>query len=323
MIAVDVMGGDFAPHVVLQGAVQAAKEGNKVCLFGPEAVIKAWLEIEEETWRQLPITLVDATETIEMTDEPVGAVRKKQNSSLVRAVKSVACGDATAVVSAGHSGALMVASIFVLGRQDGIERPAIAGLFPTPTGYAVGLDLGANTDCKAVNLVQFAHLGVEYARRMLAIKHPRVALLANGEEDVKGSLLTKEAFQLLQQEAALDFIGNREPHAALSGEVDVFVCDGFTGNIFLKTFETVFAQRTRLFKELLTGLNVDPSVLGDLKKRLDAANVLKQMGGALLIGVQKPVFVCHGAAQAGDITQAIRTASKYVKTDKNGSNVSI
>ncbi len=317
MIAIDVMGGDFAPYVVLQGAVQAAKEGNEVCLFGPEAVITAWLEVEVESWRQLPITLVDAPSTIDMTDEPVGAVRKKQDSSLVKAVKSVASGDAAAVVSAGHSGALMVASIFVLGRQEGVERPAIAGLFPTPTGYTVGLDLGANTDCKASNLVQFAHLGVAYAQRMLAIKHPRVALLANGEEDMKGSLLTKETFQLLQQEAALDFIGNREPHAALSGDVDVFVCDGFTGNIFLKTFETVFTQRTRLFREILTELKLDPSVVRAVKNRLDEANVLKQMGGALLMGVKKPVFVCHGAAQAGDIAQAIRTASKYVKTGKN------
>ena len=318
MIAVDVMGGDFAPYVVLQGAVQAAREGNEVCLFGPEALMASWLELEAKDWKQLPIKLVNATETIGMADEPVGAVRKKQDSSLVKAVASVAQGDAAAVVSAGHSGALMVASVFVLGRQEGIERPAIAGLFPTSNGYVIGLDLGANTDCKPHHFVQFAQLGSAYAQRMLGIEHPRVALLANGEEDVKGSLLTKEAFQLLKQEAGIDFIGNREPHDILGGNVDVFVCDGFTGNVFLKTFETVFSQRTQFFRQLLAERGItDQAVVDDLKKHLDAANVLKQMGGALLIGVQKPVFVCHGSAQAGDIAQAIRTASKYVKTHKN------
>lgn len=317
MIAVDVMGGDFAPYVVLRGAVQAAKEGHALSLFGPIPVMEAWFNSEVVDWRRLPIILVDASEVIGMAEEPVGAVRKKDDSSLVKAVRSVAHGEACAVVSAGHSGALMVASIFIIGREEGIERPAIAGIFPTSSGYVVGLDLGANTDCKAQNLVQFAHLGATYATRMLGIKHPRVALLANGEEDIKGSLLTKEAFQLLQQEATLDFIGNREPHAVLGGEVDVFVCDGFTGNVFLKTFETVFTQRTKFFKDLVSELNLDQELIESLKNQLDAANVLKKMGGALLLGVQKPIFVCHGAAQAGEIAQAIRTAARYVETAQN------
>lgn len=318
MIAVDVMGGDFAPHVVLQGAVLAAREGNEVCLFGPEKLMMTWLETEAADWKQLPIRLVHASEAIAMSDEPVGAVRKKQDSSLVKAVASVASGNTSAVVSAGHSGALMVASVFVLGRQEGVERPAIAGLFATEKGHAIGLDLGANTDCKAHHLVQFANMGAAYAQTMLGMVAPRVALLANGEEDSKGSNLTKEAFSLLQQEAAINFIGNREPHDILSGQVDVFVCDGFMGNIFLKTFEAVFIQRTKLFQQLLATQGIaDAGVVDMLKKELDAANTLKKMGGALLVGVNKPVFVCHGSAQAGDIAQAIRTASCYVKTSKN------
>lgn len=318
MIAVDVMGGDFAPHVVLQGAVLAAREGNEVCLFGPEKLMTIWLEAEVNDWKSLPISLVDASESIAMTEEPVGAVRKKQDSSLVKAVASVASGRTTAVVSAGHSGALMVASVFVLGREDGVERPAIAGIFSSDKGgQVVGLDLGANTDCKAHHLVQFAKMGLSYAQKMLGIAAPRVALLANGEEDSKGSILTKEAFGLLQREATINFIGNREPHDALGGQVDVFVCDGFTGNIFLKTFETVFIQRTKLFQQLLAHQGVcDTAGIETLKKELDAKNNLKKMGGALLVGVKKPVFVCHGSAQAGDIAQAIRTASDYVKSGK-------
>lgn len=317
MIAVDVMGGDFAPHVVLQGAVLAAREGNEVCLFGPENLMTAWLEAEVDDWKKLPISLVHASESIAMTEEPVGAVRKKQDSSLVKAVASVANGKTSAVVSAGHSGALMVASVFVLGREEGVERPAIAGIFASDKGQVVGLDLGANTDCKPHHLVQFAKMGIAYAQKMLGMASPRVALLANGEEDSKGSMLTKESFGLLQQEAGINFIGNREPHDVLGGQVDVFVCDGFTGNIFLKTFETVFVQRTKLFHRILAHQGVaDKAVIEMLKKDLDATNTLKKMGGALLVGVNKPVFVCHGSAQAGDIAQAISTASSYVKSGK-------
>ncbi len=317
MIAIDVMGGDFAPNIVLQGAAQAAREGNAVCLFGPEAESISWLNAHEPSWKTLPITFINTTEVVGMADEPVGAVRKKQDSSLVKAVASLAQGKVDAVVSAGNSGALMVAGVFVLGRQEGIERPAIAGLFPAGSGQVVGLDLGANTDCKPQNLVQFAHLGASYAKRMLGIENPRIALLSNGEEDVKGSLLTKEAFQLLKQESTLNFIGNREPRDVLSGDVDVFVCDGFTGNVFLKTAETVFAQRHRYFKQLLSELvaagTITAQALNILEQQLEATDVVKQMGGALLVGVQKPMFICHGAAKAEDIAQAIRTAARYVK----------
>jgi glycerol-3-phosphate acyltransferase PlsX len=317
MIAIDVMGGDFAPNVVLKGAAQAAREGNAICLFGPEAESILWLNAHEPNWKSLPISFINTTQVVGMADEPVGAVRKKQDSSLVKAVASLAQGKVSAVVSAGNSGALMVAGVFVLGRQEGIERPAIAGLFPAGDGHVVGLDLGANTDCKPQNLVQFAHLGASYAKRMLGIENPRIALLSNGEEDVKGSLLTKEVFQLLKQESTLNFIGNREPDDVLGGDIDVFVCDGFTGNIFLKTSETIFAQRNSYFKNLLSEQAVAGTItaqaLNILEQQLEVTDVLKQMGGALLVGVQKPMFICHGAAQAEDVTQAIRTAARYLK----------
>ncbi|MBM3886525.1 phosphate acyltransferase PlsX [Candidatus Dependentiae bacterium] len=321
MIAIDIMGGDFAPRVVLEGAVQAAREGCEVCLFGPENDAITWLNEHVSDWKQLPISFVQAAEVIGMADEPVSAVRKKQDSSLVKAIANLAQDKVDAVVSAGNSGALMVASVFILGRQDGVERPAIAGLFPATDGsFVVGLDLGANTDCKPHHLVQFAQLGVDYAKRMLNKENPRLALLANGEEDVKGSLLTKEVFQLLKQ-ASFNFIGNREPHDVLSGSIDVFVCDGFTGNIFLKTYETIFSQKIKRFKRLLTEeATKEPAfapILNRLMQQLDASNIVKEMGGALLVGVKKPVFVCHGAAQADDIENAIKTAKKYAESAKN------
>lgn len=328
MIAIDVMGGDFAPHVVLQGAVRAAREGCEICLFGPELEVIAWLDDHEVDWKTLPISCVNTTQTICMADEPVSAVRKKQDSSLVRAIESVASGRADAVVSAGNSGALMVAGVFVLGREKGVERPAIAGLFPTPNGQVVGLDLGANTDCKPHHLVQFAHLGCSFAKKMFGDKSSlRLALLANGEEDSKGSLLTKDAFQLLKSEPQINFIGNREPHDILGGGVDIFVCDGFTGNIFLKTFEAMLAEKINFFNKIVMpqALAVPGCVetLNRVMHQVQSANVIEQMGGALLVGLEKPIFVCHGAARAVDITQAIKTASKYVKIGKNAKNIAI
>lgn len=324
MIAIDVMGGDFAPHIVLQGAVQAAREGNEVLLFGPEALMIEALDKDFSGWRSLPVQLAHASESIGMHEEAVGAVRKKQDSSLVRAIASVARGDAQAVVSAGHSGALMVASVFVLGRQEGVERPAIAGLFPARGKFVIGLDLGANTDCKPHHLIQFAQLGIEYARSMLGLERPRLALLANGEEDVKGSMLTKEVFQLLKQDPGFNFIGNREPHDVLGGDVDIFVCDGFTGNIFLKTFEAVYAERTAAFYKCIDAeAFLDHATREKIKENFAVSDFVEKIGGALLVGVKGPVFVCHGAAQAHDITQAIRTAARYVESMKNNKSVAI
>ena len=287
MIALDVMGGDHAPQALLRGALSAAKSKIPVKLFGPEAIIIAELNALDTLWQQYSLTIVDSLSHIEMDEEPVTAIRQKRDSSLVKAVNSVRDGHCSAVISAGNSGALMVASTLILGRLSGVERPAIAGFLPAINGPVVALDLGANTECRAHHLVQFAQMGADYAIKALCIDKPRIGLLANGHEDRKGSVLTKEAFALLK-ETSLNFVGNVEPYDVFTNKVDVVVCDGFSGNILLKTMEAIF--------ELFAG-------------SLKAEKYNKdQPGGALLLGVQGCTIVCHGNSDADDIHRAIKLA---------------
>jgi len=294
MIAIDVMGGDNAPFVVLQGAAQAAKNGIAIRLHGPESIILPWLTEHVPLWQDLPITISPSTEIIEMDEEPVFAVRKKQNSSLVGAVRDVANGTCTAALSAGNSGAMMVASALVIGREVGIERPAIAGYVPTKSGIALALDLGANTECRPYHLVQFAHLGTTHAREFMGIALPRVGLLSNGHEDSKGSQLGKEAFLLLKQDAAINFIGNIEPYDIFQHKADVIITDGFSGNVLLKTMEAVTALIAAWYPEIAASLN---------NKLLPS-----QCGGALLLGVNGTAIVCHGGADANTMEKAITFA---------------
>ena len=302
MIAIDVMGGDNAPLVVLQGAAEAAKKGIAVRLHGPEDVIMPWLTQHVPAWRDLPISISPTNEIIGMDEEPVFAVRKKQNSSLVNAVKDVANGTCTAALSAGNSGAMMAASAIIIGRDVGIERPAIAGYVPTKKGLALALDLGANTECRPHHLVQFAYLGMVHAQEVMGIANPRIGLLSNGHEDSKGSAVGKEAFVLLRQEAALNFIGNIEPSDIFEHKVDVIVTDGFSGNVLLKTMEAV--------TELITSWH--PEIAVDLDRRM----VHTQCGGALLLGVKGTVIVCHGNADAKTMEQAITFAWNMTKNKK-------
>ena len=291
MIAVDVMGGDHAPQAVLQGAVAAAIKGIPVQLFGPEAVMLPWLAQHAPAWATLPLTLIATTEVITMDEDPVFAVRRKPQSSLVRAVASVAAGDCVGVLSAGNSGAMMAACAVLLGRQDGVERPAIAGYLPTQIGKVLALDLGANTECRPQHLVRFAHLGSDHVRQNQGIARPRIGLLSNGHEPGKGSALGKEVFGLLQAETMLNFVGNVEPYHIFAGHVDVVVCDGFSGNVMLKTMEAL-ADLVRAWY---------PELGQDLEKRLEQ----QQAGGALLLGVKGTALVCHGSADAAIIERAI------------------
>jgi len=303
VIAVDAMGGDFAPDVVVQGALNCAKTtGIPIILFGPQTELQARLEKIDVSWKQYSITLSDAQQHITMDEEPVQVVRKKPNSSLVRAVASVQDGTCKAVLSAGNSGAMLAASLFLLGRNKGVKRPALVGFLPRSSGATVCLDLGANVDCKPEYLYQFAHLGVQYAKDMLGIKKPLVGLLANGQEPNKGSKLTKDAFALLQN-SSLHFIGNVEPeHVVQSGshtpiKVDVVVCDGFVGNILLKTFEATVTLCCAIAKNVCEKTS--------LKIIADKQRMIGKQGGALLVGVQKPVVIVHGGASADDIERAI------------------
>jgi len=308
MVSVDVMGGDYAPQAIIQGALGAAKKRVSVNLFGPINDVSRWLDQEDAGWRQYPIKIVDAPDVITMDQEPVHAIRSKQSSSLVKAVASVAAGESQAVVSAGNSGALMAAATFIIGRQEGVSRPAIAGFAPSLKEDVLVLDLGANTECRPEHLLQFAQLGCQYMMRVTERKNPRIGLLANGHEEGKGSQLTKAAFALLKA-SDMNFIGNVEPQDIFAGKSDIVVCDGFVGNVLLKTMESVCHVMLSFLKQETTDpekkMWADQSVIA-ISKRLS----FKTRGGALLLGVKKTVVVCHGNADAKAIENAILFASQ-------------
>jgi len=293
MIAVDVMGGDHAPNMVLEGAYAAACKSVPVMLYGPEAFICGWLDKKDPLWGRYAITVANAPDVIAMDEDPVGSVRHKQQSSLVSAVRSVANNQCSAVLSAGNSGALMAAATLVVGRGEGVERPAIAGFLPTRQGHVLALDLGANTECRPQHLYQFAHMGNSYIQDVLGKQNPRIGLLANGHEEGKGSSLVKEAHQLLKT-SSLNFIGNVEPGDIIANKADVIVCDGFAGNILLKTMEAMC------------------DMIGDLLSPEEQQRVqnlsYKGVGGALLLGIKRPVIVCHGKSDAATIENAVHFA---------------
>jgi len=303
-VAVDGMGGDFAPLAVVDGVLLAAKSGVPVLVFGPEAELIALLSEREPAWRDLGIVVSGTSEVIEMAEEPVHAVRRKPHSSLVAAVRAVAEGKAGGVFSAGNSGALMAAAVFVLGREEGIERPAIAGVLPTLQGSVVALDLGANVDCRPHHLEQFGYLGAAYARRLFNISKPRVALLSNGAERGKGSALVKQAAELLQQ-SSLHFIGNVEPAAVMQHATDVVVCDGFSGNVFLKTLEATAG----MFRHLLRH---DAAMVRLLEERFGES----AQSGARLLGVRGVVLVGHGASHAQAVARAIQKTHTIILAEK-------
>lgn len=322
MIAVDVMGGDFAPKVSLQGSLAAARNHIPVLLCGPRSRLESELEVLDSAWRSYPITFLDAHEIIEMADEPVKAVSQKQNSSLVQAVKQVKMGLAQACVSAGNSGAFMAAATLVLGRQDAIERPAIAGFLPAFNDSVLCLDLGANTECKPHYLAAFALLGVQHLEDVKKIQNPRVGLLSNGSENTKGSALSKAAFSLLEQ-SSLNFIGNVEPHDVFFNKVDLVVTDGFSGNILLKTAEAmgemIIARAEGSIAEMQKNNQISVvdahnarGVIGKIKSKIDWQN----QGGALLLGVRGTVVVAHGASDAHAIEHAIALAWKSSQSQK-------
>jgi glycerol-3-phosphate acyltransferase PlsX len=295
MIALDVMGGDYAPDQIVLGALHAAKNSIPLVLVGSQEVIEHLLEKYDSNWRNYPITLCHSLTVIGMDEEPVSAVRQKKDSSIVKAIELVKAGQANVAISAGNSGAVMVAASFILGRVENIERPAIAGLLPTCTGEKVlVLDLGANTECRPKNLVQFAHIANDYAKNILNVSNPAIALLSNGQEDCKGSLLTKEAFLMLK-DSGLNFIGNMEPADIFKHKADIVVCDGFAGNIFLKTLEGAFELLVKLVKSDLV--------------HETAKNALGT-GGAVLLGVKGNVVICHGNSSSGVIEDVINNHAK-------------
>jgi glycerol-3-phosphate acyltransferase PlsX len=318
-IAVDAMGGDYAPQAVVDGAVKASKEfGVGIILVGIEQAIGEALG-RHSFARSLPIEVRNATQVVDMLDSPSTVFRRKKDSSIRVANDLVKAGEAVAVISAGHTGAAMATSLFVLGTVEGVERPAIATMMPTTQGACVVLDVGANVDCKPSHLLQFAIMGEVFAKYLLKNPNPRVGLLSIGEEATKGNELTKEAFKLLT-ETNLNFIGNVEGRDIMIGKADVIVCDGFIGNVVLKTSEAVAEAVGSLLRENIgdnlmrkTGYMLMRPAFRALKRKLDYA----EYGGAPLLGVNGISIISHGRSSDHAIKNAIRVATEFAKSDVN------
>ncbi len=315
-IALDAMGGDKAPAEPVAGAVLAARDLHiSVSLVGPHDVVAA--ELGRHQANQLPIDIVDAPDVIDMAEPPVQAVRRLKGSSMNVALRLVKTGAADGIVSAGNTGAVMVASLFGLGRLPGVERPALATIFPTATGHCLILDIGANTDCRPEHLLQFGRMGERYSRLVLGVTRPRVGLLSNGEEESKGNRLVQEAHVLLR-DADVNFIGNIEGRDVPRGTADVVVCDGFVGNVLVKLAEGIGEFTFSLIREELTsspigligGLLLRPS-LRRIKRRVD----YQEYGGAPLLGVAGVVIVAHGRSKALAIRNAIRVAHQAAQSN--------
>jgi glycerol-3-phosphate acyltransferase PlsX len=320
VIALDAMGSDRAPKPEIEGAIQAARHyGVRVALVGPEEALRAELT-RHSVAAGLPIEIVHASEVITMDDKAVQAVRAKRDSSLRVGLRLVREGRAAGFVTAGNTGAAMATAKMVLGAIPGVDRPALAAVFPTAIGtVAILLDVGANVDCKPQNLEQFAVMGEIYFRSMFGTRRPRVGLLSIGQEETKGNELTREAFQLLRH-LPLNFVGNVEGRDLYSGDVDVMVADGFVGNVALKTSEGVANLVRATLKETLkatitrqVGYLLSRSAFADFKKRLDHT----EYGGAPLLGVKGVCFITHGSSNANAIKNAIRVAAEFAERQIN------
>ncbi|HHV72281.1 MAG TPA: phosphate acyltransferase PlsX [Clostridia bacterium] len=308
-IALDAMGGDFAPEETVKGAILAAKEKNiEVLLVGDKGILTDMLK--QYGGNDLPIRVIHAAQQIEMGEHPVKAVRTKKDSSLVVGANLVKQKEAAALVSAGSTGAAMAASLFNIGRIKGIERPAIGTMIPTLKGPLLLLDAGANTDCRPKHLKQFAVMGSIYSQEMFGLSNPRVGLLNIGEEETKGNELTIEAYKILS-ETPVNFVGNIEARDILKGDVDVLVCDGFIGNVVLKYTEGLASALFAMIKEEITSTFVSKIAAGILKPRFKALkNRLdySEYGGAPLLGIDGVTIISHGSSDAKAIKNALAVA---------------
>ncbi len=312
-IALDAMGGDYAPATTVDGAVEAVNEtdGISVLLVGNEADLTSELKKRDYPSRQ--ISIKHASQIVEMDESPLTALRRKKDSSVRVAIELVKSGDADAMVSAGNSGVVMATALFVLGKLPGVERPAIAAVMPSLKGLFVLIDAGANVDCNPINLFQFAVMGGAYAKSICNINNPEVGLLGIGEEDVKGNELTKETFKLLK-DSDINFIGNIEGKDIFKGKVDVVVCDGFVGNIALKISEGLSEAMSKMLKR-----EISDSALGKIGyflmkkvfKNFRKKTHYSEYGGAPLLGISKPCIISHGRSSATAIKNAIKVAVEY------------
>ena len=305
-IAVDAMGSDNPPDVEVEGAVHASLNSDiEIVLVGDETLLEEKLGAYAKKGN---ITIRHAPEVISSKEQPVVAVRTKKQSSLIVAMRMVKEGEAQAVISAGNTGAVMVAARTILGPIPGVARPAISQTLPTLQGQVVMLDLGANVDCTARQLCQFAEMGIAYSHYTLGVENPRVALLNIGEENLKGGAIAREAYNTLSKTAHVNFVGNVEPHALAEGKADVVVCDGFAGNLFLKTSEAVAFCIKKLLRETFESSSMSKfgavlarKALLQMKQKMDP----NEYPGAPLLGICKTVIILHGSCTARGVENAI------------------
>ena len=312
-VALDAMGGDHAPDEVIAGGITAAAAGHDVVLVGDESIISDRLSA---LGAELPVVAAGAV--IEMSDDPARAIREKPDSSIAVAARLVKSGDADALVSAGSTGATLAAAAVILRRAKGVLRPVIASIFPTPGSHTVVLDSGANPDCKPEHLVQFGIMGALVAELYLEVPHPRVGLLNIGEEEGKGRELEKGAFALLN-ETDLNFVGNVEGSDLASDRADVFVTDGFTGNVLLKTTEGAVQFIVEYLQAALIKLPPDDlalvaPVMSEVRQRLDH----EEYGGGHLLGTNGVVVIAHGSSSRVAIANAVAMASDGADRDLAG-----
>ena len=308
------MGGDYAPRVAIEGAVVAARRLQiSLLLVGPEDLLRAALA-EQPQAATLDIEVRHAPEVVAMGESPVAAIRRKPRSSIRVAAEAVARGEADALFTAGNTGAAVMAAHAAFGMLPGVDRPALAATIPTRTGAAVLLDSGATVECRPSHLFQFASMGAVFARLSLQIDRPRVGLLSIGEEETKGNDLTRDAHRLLR-ESALNFVGNIDARGLYSGDADVIVCDGFTGNIALKVSESLVEAVEGLLRDELSrtfttrlGFLLSRRAFRRFRRRVDYA----ESGGAPLLGVARPCVIGHGGSGPKAIRNAIAMTERFV-----------
>jgi len=321
-IAVDAMGGDYAPFAIVEGAYLAAKEYSiNIVLVGKKELISKELSKFPATNK---IEIHHASEVVDMNEPPTTCLRKKKDSSIRVAVELVKKGDAQAYISAGNTGAAMAAGLMILKPLKGVDRPAIAQMLPTLKGSTVLLDVGANVDCKVEYLVQFAIMGSICAKKLLNIDNPTVGLLSVGTEDIKGNERSKKALAHLKEIEYINFLGNVEGRDIYNGRVDVVACDGFVGNVALKLSEGLAEMLHEMLKMYMKssplnmlGYFLSRSAFKKFKKRIN----YEEYGGAPLLGVNGTGIICHGASSAKAIKNAIRVASDICKKNLNESIV--
>ncbi len=322
IIAVDAMGGDFGPSVVVPGALEAARKHHvKILLVGDKNIVESEIAKNLGSGKtDIDYEVIHASQVVEMSEKPSDILRRKKDASIQVACRLVRDGLAHGVVSAGHSGATVACGMFIIGRLPGVERPALASIMPTEGSRVIMLDAGANMDCKPHHLFQFGLMAEAFARDILETKSPRVGLLSIGEEEGKGNSLVKETYELFKMTEGINFIGNVEGRDLFCGEVDVVVCDGFVGNVVLKLSEGLSGTISRLLKrELFSGIlpKIGAFLAKPAFKRFAKVVDYAETGGAPLVGLKEIVLVCHGKSNAKAITNAIRVAGTFVEKNTN------